>query len=83
MRAARLFFANGQCQMDAGTSSPTAEFKVGARVKLSDAAGPRLANRHGTVVGAGMYHDAVRVILDGSKTSLTLHKKYLSIEAAS
>jgi hypothetical protein len=68
---------------DAGTRSLTGEFKVGARVKVSHAAGPRLASKHGTVIGSGKYPDAVRVILDGAKTPITLHKKYLSFEVAS
>lgn len=68
---------------DAGTRSLTGEFKVGARVEVRHAAGPRLANKHGTVIGCGKYPDAVRVILDGAKSPVTLHKKYLSLEVAS
>ncbi len=65
------------------TPSLTAEFKVGARVKVSSAAGPRLATKRGIVIGSGRYRDAVRITLDGSKPSMTVHKKYLSLEGAS
>ena len=67
---------------DAGTSS-SSEFRVGARIRVGDAAGPRLASKHGTVLGHGKYRDAVRVKLDSSKFPITLHKKYLSLEAQS
>ena len=58
-------------------ASSTGELKIGSRVRVTDAAGPRLASRHGSVVGPGKYIDAVRVKLDGSKFPITLHKKYL------
>jgi len=61
----------------------TAEFKIGARIKISSAAGPRLASKQGIVIGSGRYPDAVRITLDGSKTPITLHRKYLSFEEAS
>jgi hypothetical protein len=66
------------------TLSATDEIKIGERVKVNSTAGPRLSSKHGTVMGAsGKYCDAVRVLLDGSKTAITLHKKYLSFEAGS
>jgi len=37
-----------------------------------------------TVTGdSGKYCDAVRIKLDGSKTTITLHMRYLSFEAES
>lgn len=60
----------------------TSEFQVGARIKINHAAGPRLAAKHGVVIGSGRYRDSVRITLDGSKTAMTLHKKYLSFEEA-
>ncbi len=66
---------------EAAISSPTCEFAVGARVKVNGAAGPRLASKQGTVTGPSTYRDAVRLILDGYKTRITLNKKYLTIEA--
>ncbi len=63
--------------------SLTAEFKIGARVKINGEAGPRLASKHGIVIGFGKYRNAVRITLDGAKTSMTLHKKYLNSEEAS
>ncbi len=64
-------------------TSLSAELKVGARIKVTDTAGPRLANKRGIVIGSGKYRDSVRITLDGSKTSMTLHKKYLNFEEAS
>jgi hypothetical protein len=63
-----------------GKSSNSSEVNVGARIKITDAAGPRLASKRGTVLGYGRYSDAKRVKLDDSKSPITLHKKYLSLE---
>ncbi len=65
---------------DAG-GSPTDEFKVGARVKVSEAAGPRLAGKHGIILARARYYNAVRVKLDDSKFPVTLHRTLLSLEA--
>ncbi|MDE1932543.1 hypothetical protein [Bradyrhizobium sp.] len=65
------------------TPTFTAEFKIGARIRITDAAGPRLASKQGIVVGSGRYRDSVRITLDGYKTSMTLHKKYLCFEEMS
>lgn len=65
------------------TPSLTREFQIGVRITLKNEAGPRLAGRQGVVIGSGMYCDSVRVILDGAKSSVTLHKKYLSLGEAS
>ncbi len=62
------------------TPSLTAEFKIGVRVKVNSSAGPRLASKQGIIVGSGRYRDSVRITLDGSKTAMTLHRKYLSFE---
>ena len=62
-------------------ASSTSEFKIGARVKVSEAAGPRLASKHGVILGPARYYNAVRVKLDGSKFPVTLHKTFLSLEA--
>ena len=58
----------------------TAEFKVGVRIRLNRAAGPHLGGRQGIVIGSGRYRDSLRVTLDGSKTSMTLHKKYFDLD---
>jgi hypothetical protein len=76
--------ADAQQANRSDTPSVTSEFKIGERVKVNSTAGPRLSGKHGTVIGtSGKYCDAVRVMLDGSKTAITLHKKYLSFEAGS
>jgi hypothetical protein len=54
-------------------------FRIGARIILSEAIGPRLANRHGTVIGGSAYKDSLRVVLDGSKTPITLHQRYFRL----
>ena len=46
---------------------------------------PRLANRTGVVVsrGKGTHHlSAVRVLFDGFKSPVTLHRTYLEIETS-
>ena len=63
-------------------SSLTPEFQVGARITVNNEAGPRLARRQGVVIGSGKYRDLVRVTLDGAKSSMTLHRKYLSLVEA-
>ena len=75
-----FFFRSLGSSMAHVRASSTDEFKVGARIKVGDAAGPRLASKRGTILGFGKYPDAVRVKLDGSKFPITLHKKYLSLE---
>lgn len=68
-------------QQARGTGRPSlnAEVRIGGRITVIDAAGPRLASKRGTVVSSSTYCDAVRVILDGSKSPITLHRKYLKL----
>lgn len=54
-------------------------FEVGARITVSEVAGPRLGNKQGTIVGSPKHSSAVRVLLDGSKSPITLHRKYLKL----
>jgi len=63
--------------------SSGAGLSVGSRVKLSPLGAvrcPRIAERQGVVVGVGRYSDSLRVLLDGSKLPVSLHRDYLEQE---
>lgn len=62
----------------AGSAQHELKFPSGSRVQIKPTAGPRLAGRTGTVIGAGYYPKSLRVILDGSKGPITLHMDYLA-----
>jgi hypothetical protein len=53
----------------------------GSRIVVAPAAGPRLAGKHGLVVGNGATVNQVRVQLDSSKHCITLHARFLEPEA--
>ncbi|RZM94497.1 hypothetical protein CWO91_39340 [Bradyrhizobium genosp. SA-3] len=55
------------------------QFTVGARIEVRPSAGPRLSGRTGTLIGAGYHPKSLRIILDGSKTPITLHFAYVAI----
>ena len=55
------------------------KFPSGSRIQVRPAAGPRLAGRIGTVIGAGYYPKSLRVILDGSKGPITLHMNFVAM----
>lgn len=55
------------------------KFPPGSRIQVRPAAGPRLAGRTGTVIGAGYYPKSLRVILDGSKGPITLHMNFVAM----
>ncbi|MEY9415418.1 hypothetical protein ABIF69_001860 [Bradyrhizobium japonicum] len=60
-----------------GSAQTNLKFPPGSRIQVKPAAGPRLAGKTGTVVGAGYYPKSLRVILDGSKGPITLHVDYV------
>lgn len=49
----------------------------GSRIVVAPSAGPRLAGKRGVVVGNGATINQVRVQLDSSKHSITLHVRFL------
>jgi hypothetical protein len=52
----------------------------GLRVRMSKLGAercPRIADKHGTVVGGGCYNTVIRVLFDDSKSPVSLHKDYL------
>lgn len=56
------------------------QFSIGARVRLSklgEARNPRLKFTEGTIVGGSRYKSSLRVVLDGRKTPLSLHRDYV------
>ena len=60
--------------------SSGAGLSVGSRVKLSArgiARCPRIAEKQGVVVGLARYSNSLRVLLDGSKLPVSLHRDYL------
>jgi hypothetical protein len=58
------------------------EIGLGARFKMSAlgaARCPRLADREGVIVGRGFYNSTARVIFDGSKSPMSLHRDYIEL----
>ena len=56
------------------------EIPVGTRFKLSrlgEARNHRFKSLEGTVVGAGLYKNTLRVVMDGRKSPLSLHRDYI------
>ena len=62
-----------------GSAQTERKFPPSSRIQVKPAAGPRLAGRTGTVIGAGYYPKSLRVILDGSKGPITLHMDYVAM----
>jgi hypothetical protein len=56
----------------------------GQRIRISElgaARCPGLADRRGTVVGGSRYTSTVRVILEGNKSPIPLHRDYIELLA--
>jgi hypothetical protein len=51
----------------------------GQRIVVASSAGPRLAGRSGIVTGKGTTKSQVRVLLDGSKSCITLHARFVDL----
>lgn len=55
-------------------------FPIGSRFKMSAlgaARSPRLADKRGTIVGTNRHSRSIRVLLDGSKSPISLHRDYI------
>jgi hypothetical protein len=55
---------------------------IGARFRMSAlgaARSPRLAKKEGTIVGASRINSSLRVLLDGSKSPISLHRDYVEL----
>jgi hypothetical protein len=65
-------------------SDDQVEFVKGARCKLNQLGierNPRTDMRAGTVIGKASTANTVRVLFDGSKTPVSLHRKYIELLA--
>ena len=53
---------------------------IGARVRLSvlgAARNPHLANKEGTTVGGSRLNSSLRILFDGRKSPMSLHRDYI------
>ena len=53
---------------------------IGARFRMSvlgAARSPRLATKEGTIVGCSRLNSSIRVLFDGSKSPISLHRGYV------
>jgi hypothetical protein len=53
---------------------------IGARFRMSAlgaARSPRLAKKEGTIVGVSRLNSSIRVLFDGSKSPISLHRDYV------
>jgi hypothetical protein len=63
--------------VDRSTTPPVA---IGARFRMSvlgAAHNPRLVKKEGTIVGTSRHNSSVRVLFDGRKTLMSLHRDYV------
>ena len=57
-----------------------ASMVIGARFRMSAlgaARSPRLAKKQGTIVGVSRINSSLRVLFDGSKSPISLHRDYV------
>ena len=53
---------------------------IGSRVRmcaLGAARCPRIADKEGIIVGEGRYSNSLRILFDGSKLPVSLHRDYI------
>src|ERR1700740_25404 len=53
---------------------------IGVRFRMSSLGAvrhPRLADKEGTIVGASRLNSSIRVLFDGRKTPISLHRDYI------
>jgi hypothetical protein len=58
------------------------DITIGRRVRMSLLGAercPGLAEKLGTVVGGSVYNNSVSILIDGSKSPITLHQSYLEV----
>ena len=66
--------------MRSGDGSTASHIVIGARFRMSAlgaARNPRLAKKEGTIVGSGRLNSSVRVLFDGRRTPMSLHRGYI------
>jgi hypothetical protein len=57
-----------------------APIAIGARFRMSAlgaARSPRLAKKEGTIVGCSRLNSSIRILFDGSKSPISLHRDYV------
>lgn len=68
-------------QTEIEVSEPVmSNYPIGSQFKMSALGvvrSPRLADKRGTIVGTNRYSRSVRVLLDGSKSPISLHRDYI------
>jgi len=72
--------ANNTRRVDRSSASIIA---IGARFRMSSlgaARHPRLADKEGTIVGASRLNSSIRVLFDGRKVPISLHREYIELE---
>jgi hypothetical protein len=53
---------------------------MGSRVRMSALGAercPRIADKEGIIVGEGRYSNSLRILFDGSKLPVSLHRDYI------
>ena len=53
---------------------------IGSRVRMSALGAercPRIADKEGIIVGEGRYSNSLRILFDGSKLPVSLHRDYI------
>ena len=66
--------------IQSGDRLPGAPIAIGARFRMSAlgaARSPRLAKKEGTIVGCSRLNSSIRVLFDGSKSPISLHRGYV------
>ena len=66
--------------IQSGDRLSRASIAIGARFRMSAlgaARSPRLAKKEGTIVGASRLNSSLRVLFDGSKSPISLHRDYV------
>jgi hypothetical protein len=69
--------ANSNRSVDRSSASIIA---IGERFRMSSlgaARNPRLADKEGRIVGASRLNSSIRVLFDGRKTPISLHRDYI------
>ena len=63
-----------------GDRSIVSPVLIGARFRMSElgaARNPRLAEKEGTIVGSSRINSSIRVLFDGRKSPISLHRDYI------
>ena len=66
--------------MRSGDRSTASPIVIGTRFRMSAlgaARNPRLAKKEGTIVGSGRLNSSIRVLFDGRRTLMSLHRDYI------